>query len=165
MSKGFTDVSGQTRRHTICVDLDGTLVVNKWPELGDWMPGAVQAMQDFHNAGCKVILYSARLNPYDPWVFARRDPIIVYQAKQEVRAKLDSAGLHFVQIYDLEGKPGASVYIDDRAERYLGRNNSWKKMTEKVLMRLDLDEPEVPEFDYEVAKEADEQSRASNNHA
>lgn len=161
--KAFTDVTGMTRRHTICIDIDGTLVENKWPLLGDWMPGAVEAVQTFHKAGCKVIVFSARLNPFDPWTGAQRDPTLVWQAKQEVRQKLDDAGLHYVDIYDIEGKPGASVYIDDRAERYHGGTRSWKKLTEKVLMRLDLYEAELPEFDIDAAREADERSKASSD--
>lgn len=139
------------RTHHVVVDWDGTLVENKWPGMGDWMPGAVEAMRAFHRAGIKLVVFSARLSPFDPWTGQERDKGLVQGEYLKVRAKLDEGGLSFVDIWRLPGKPGGSVYIDDRAERYTGMRRSWEKMTEKVLTRLGLWEPEFPEFDQEVA--------------
>lgn len=144
MSKQFTDVKGNQRRHTVCLDLDGTLVENRWPELGAWMPGAKEAILTFHKAGIKLVVFSARLNPYDPWTSQPRDKAEVAIAKQGVRRLLDDAGFHFVDIWSSPGKPGASVYIDDRAERYHGRPGSWKALTQKVMLRLGMEDPETP---------------------
>lgn len=142
----FIDVRGGKRIHQIVVDWDGTCVEAKWPEMGDWMPGAIDAIKRFHSAGCKVVIFSARLNPYDPWTSMERDKAEVQTHTLAVRRKLDDAGLHFVDIWTLAGKPGGSVYIDDRAERYNGGAKSWDKLVERVLMRLDIEDPELPHF-------------------
>jgi hypothetical protein len=120
--------------------------------MGDWLPGAVEALRAFHEAGAKVLIFSARLSPYDPFTSRERHPAEVMNQVQAVRAKLDNAGLHFVDIWTLGGKPGGSVYIDDKAERYHGRPGSWKALRNKVLVRMKLEEPELPEFHQDVAK-------------
>lgn len=147
MPREFVDVKGRKQRHTVCFDWDGTLVEARWPEMGDWMLGATQALRDFYAAGVKLVVFSARLNPYDPWTSVPRSAAEIAQIKFDMRDKLDSAGFHMVDIWTSPGKPGASVYIDDRAERYHGRPGSWKALTTKVLMRLGLDDPEFPEVE------------------
>jgi hypothetical protein len=130
---------------TIVVDFDGTLVESAWPDIGDWMPGAREAMRAFNNAGYSILLHSVRLLPFDPW----GGPIPAAQVAAEiarVRHKLDTAGLTFIRIWTLPGKPPGAVYIDDKAERYGGRVGSWRAMTEKVLMRLGADEFAFPAF-------------------
>lgn len=147
----FTDVMGRRQKHTIVVDWDGTCVEAKWPDMGDWLPGAKAALRQFHDKGCRVVIFSARLSPFDPWSSQRRSAAVVQTEFLKVRDMLDRAGLTFVDIWMTEGKPGGSVYIDDRAERYHGRPGSWTKLAQKVLMRLDLTEPELPVFDQDVA--------------
>lgn len=120
---------------TIVVDFDGTLVENKWPGIGNWMPGAIKAMLDLHHAGYKIILFSARLSSSDPFTGNDRPPGEVMTEVQKVRSMLDKAGLTFIQIWTKAGKPGGAVYIDDRAERYNGRPGSWAKMVRRILIR------------------------------
>lgn len=142
---------GGKRKHHVVVDLDGTLVEQKWPELGELLPGAREAMLRLHRAGAKLVLFSARLNPYDPWTSQARDPGIVQAEYLKVRNLLDASGLSFIDIWRLPGKPGGTVYIDDRAEKYHGRPGSWKTLADKILMKLNLVEAEFPEFNQEVA--------------
>lgn len=124
---------------TIVVDLDGTLVESAWPDLGDWMPGAQEAMRAFNNAGYQIILHSVRLLPWMPDGQPRPAHEVAWETAR-VRNKLDTAGLTFIRIWTGAGKPPGAVYIDDKAERYGGRVGSWRAMTEKVLMRLGADE-------------------------
>jgi hypothetical protein len=158
----FVDVQGNSRKHTICVDWDGTLVEAKWPAMGDWMPGAIKAMKALHNAGANIIVYSARLNPRDPWSGNERAPGEVFGETQRVRNKLDEAGLHFVHIYTKTGKPGASVYIDDRGVHYNGRPNAWKAITERLLTTLFDVAPEFPVFDTERFDEYQNRNEVSS---
>jgi len=120
---------------TIILDFDGTLVENKWPDIGDWMPGAIKAVTRLHDAGFKLMVFSARLSPVDPFTHEDRNPADVITEIQRVRNKLDSAGLTYIDIWTKPGKPGGWLYIDDRGERYHGRATSWDKLTDKVLMR------------------------------
>lgn len=130
---------------TIVVDLDGTLVESKWPDLGDWMPGAINAMFAFNRAGYQVLLNSVRLLPIMPDGSPRPAHEVAFEVAR-VRNKLDSAGLTFVRIWKGPGKPPGAVYIDDKAERYGGRPGSWRAMTEKVLTRLGADTFEFDAF-------------------
>lgn len=44
----------------IAVDFDGTIVDHRYPEIGPWVPGAVETMQDLQREGVKLILWTIR---------------------------------------------------------------------------------------------------------
>jgi hypothetical protein len=119
----------------IAVDFDGTLVEKAWPGMGDWLPGAVEAMKALHEAGHTIFLYSARLSGLWP-DGAERKPAEVVIATQEVREKLDAAGLDFISIWTGEGKPHWDLLIDDKALYFPGRPGSWRKLVPVVLKRV-----------------------------
>ena len=145
-------VVGDTPRHTIIVDWDGTAVPSMWPERPTtFLPGFVDAMHRFHAAGFKVTIFSARLSPYDPWTSERRPQPVIDEEVAYVRSMLDAAGLDFVDIWTKEGKPGGSVYVDDKAERYHGCNGCWKRLADRVLVRLGQEAAVFPAFNQEVA--------------
>lgn len=137
--------------HTVVHDLDGTILTNAWPELGEFQPGAVESLKRLHELGIVQTVFSARLSPYDPFTSELRDPAFVAAEVQRVRAKLDEAGLTFLKIWTLPGKPGATIYTDDRAERYNPGPRGWERLTERILMRLGMEEAAFPEFNMEVA--------------
>lgn len=122
-------------RHAIAVDWDGTCVVPTWPErTTQWMPGAVEALRDL-SEHAYVYIWTARISPMDPFG-NRRPPAEVEAEVRYIREMLDEAGLTQVDIYRGYGKPGATVYVDDKAERYRGREGSWAALTEKILARI-----------------------------
>lgn len=138
-------VEGDTPVHTVIIDWDGTAVPSMWPERPtEFMPGFVKNMKRLHRAGIQLIIHSARLNPYDPWTRQLRDPLHMLGEEQWMRNMLDQAGLGFIGIYTRPGKPGGSVYVDDKAERYSGRPGSWDKVTDKILLRLGKEEAVFP---------------------
>jgi hypothetical protein len=138
-------VFGDTPRHTINVDWDGTAVPAKWPERPTtFLPGFVEAMRRFRDAGHPVQIWAARINPKDPWTGERRPDADIATEIAYIRDTLDDAGLKFVGIHTAEGKPGGAVYIDDKAERYNGSVNSWTKLVDKILLRLDNEAPIFP---------------------
>lgn len=145
--------AGDTPRHTVVLDWDGTLVPAQWPERPTtFMPGAIPALQAMHKAGYKLLVFSARLSPFDPFTSRRRDPSVLASEYQYVRDMLDRAGLAYVDIWRQEGKPGGSIYVDDKAVRYTGRPGSWRAVTEKIFALLGAEEPFFPEFNQEVAE-------------
>jgi len=138
-------VWGDTPVHTVVVDWDGTAVPPQWPERPTtFMPGFVKAMRKMHRAGFSLVIFSARISPWDPWTGMRRPKGHSKAEVQWIRGMLDREGLTFIQIWTKEGKPGGSVYIDDKAERYGGRVNSWDRVTEKVLLRLGKEDAVFP---------------------
>lgn len=142
---------GDTPRHVINCDWDGTAVPAMWPERPtEFLPGFVEAMRRFRDAGHPVQIWTARINPRDPWTGLRRPDDEIAAEIQYIRDTLDSARLQFVDIYTAEGKPGGAVYIDDKAERYNGGSKSWQKLTDKILLRLDNEAPIFPHNAQEV---------------
>lgn len=149
---GTRRVEGDTAVHTIIVDWDGTAVPAMWPDRPTtFMPGFVDNMRRLHLAGMKLVIASARLSPWDPFTSMRRDASFVFEETQHMRDMLDRAGLTFVDIWTKEGKPGGSVYVDDKAERYNGCTRCWDKVTDKILLRLGKEDALFPAFNQEVA--------------
>src|SRR5690242_19879458 len=106
--------SGAGEVSTIALDLDGTLLEGRWPEMGEWLPGAKEAVRTLVDAGHRCFIYSARLSPYMP-DGSERDPARVMQSIQAVRDLLDDAGLREVDIWTGAGKPFWDVLVDDKA--------------------------------------------------
>lgn len=136
---------GDTKVHTAVIDWDGTAVPSMWPERAMvFMPGFVKNMKRLNKAGIRLVIFSARLSPWDPWTGARRDTGFVFEETQYIRDMLDRHGLGFIDIWTKEGKPGGSVYVDDKAERYGGRAKSWDRVTDKILARLGKEDAVFP---------------------
>lgn len=141
---------GDTPVHTIVVDWDGTAVPSVWPDHAtEFMPGFVKAMRRFHKEGFRLMILSARLSPWDPWTGRRRHPSHSATERAIMRDMLDRAGLSYIDIWTKEGKPGGSVYIDDKAERYGGHTKSWDAMITRVLARLGKEDAIFPAHDGE----------------
>jgi len=98
----------------IAVDFDGTLVEKAWPGMGDWIPGAVEAMKKLHEAGHTVFLYTARLSGRWP-DGSERNPAELVIETQLVRNMLDEAGLSWMEIWTGEGKPHWDLLIDRKS--------------------------------------------------
>jgi len=138
--------------HTVIVDWDGTAVPSMWPEQPqEFMPGFVKNMNRLHKAGFRILIQSARLNPYDPFTGVERDQGIVATEVQYMRHLLDRHGLTYIDIWTRPGKASGSVYVDDKGERYGGRSRSWDKVTDKILLRLCGEEAVFPNL-YDVTE-------------
>lgn len=114
------------------------------------MPGFVKNMQRLHRNGWKITIFSARLSPWDPFTFQRRPTHVVADEINYVREMLDSHGLTYVDIWTKEGKPGGSVYVDDKAERYNPSARAWDRVTARILLRAGQEEAVFPAFNQEV---------------
>ena len=107
------------------VDFDGVIVEERWPEIGQLMPGAVEAMQAIHRAGWWIVINTCRAG----------------RLAEEARAFLLDAGIPFDRFNEnLEHrsqrfgsdsrKISADVYIDDRN---LGGFPGWPVVLEQLL--------------------------------
>jgi hypothetical protein len=138
-----------TGKHTVVVDWDGTAVKNTWPDkTAEWMPGFLQAVRRWHNAGLAITIHSSRFNPHNPYTM-KQDDYWKAEAKANalfIRQALDEAGLSFIGVWDKPGKPTGSVYVDDKAERYGGHVNSWRGVCDKVLLRLGNEDAAFPDY-------------------
>lgn len=123
-------------KQKFAVDWDGTCVEDAWPAMGDWLPGAIDALKHLSSLG-SVTIWSCRTNP----VYRDLTPRPIGESVAEVNAireMLDKAGLRTVDIHDHKlGKPSADFYIDNKALRYTGRNRSWKVLLERINTRME----------------------------
>ena len=44
----------------IAVDFDDTIAVNKYPEIGEEMPGAIEGLLELQSYGCHIIIWTCR---------------------------------------------------------------------------------------------------------
>lgn len=99
----------------IAIDFDGTIVKHEFPYIGDPVPGAIEWMKKFQDAGAKLILWTMRSN---------------YGRNGDTRRTLTEAvdycytnGIKFWAInnnpeqvaWTASAKAFANVYIDDAA--------------------------------------------------
>lgn len=124
------------RKPTVCVDWDGTCVELAWPAMGDWLPGAIDALrllaEDY-----TITVHSCRMAAVQPSGDPRRMEDIARQWGL-IREKLDAADLQEVRIHPAgAGKPHAVMYVDDRAHRLATRRSrqSWMGVVEKLRLR------------------------------
>lgn len=115
------------------VDWDGTCVEEVWPGMGDWLPGAVDALRWMSSVG-KTVIYSLRCSEYEVDDVTPRNPADVRWEQGRIRSKLIAAGLHKVEVYpNGRGKPPGKFYVDDRGVRFEG---DWQPVLEFIQSRL-----------------------------
>ena len=114
-------------RPKYCVDWDGVCGEERredgsiwWPEIGPWLPGAVEGLRALSDDGLTVIC-STRFNVLEYDQQYPRPAADVNRDILAIRERLDAAYLQDVLVYEPQwGKPPADVYIDDRGLRHAG---------------------------------------------
>lgn len=109
----------------IAVDFDGTLCTERYPEIGDPIPGVIKLVQKLHKKGNTIILYTCRTGEYLDdavrWCQARKIPIdYVNENVPERIAYYGGADSR---------KISADIYIEDRA---VNLSYNWKRIKELV---------------------------------
>lgn len=115
------DKAGAEHKTIFVVDWDGVCTEAMWPEWGDWLPGAPEALAELLTLG-EVRISSARINPHKFGLdgIELRDPADVDVEVKRMRDMLDEKGLYGVVIHTTIGKPSGTYYIDDRAVEFKG---------------------------------------------
>lgn len=103
---------------SVAVDFDGTIVENKFPEIGELKPGAIEALQALKSKGYKIIIHSARSSTPEG-------------NANEMKAFLDKNQVPYDEIHSSAGKPIASAYIDDKSIEF---KDNWQQIVDRVLM-------------------------------
>lgn len=102
------------------VDWDGTLVSDdKYPEPGDWLPGAQAFLRYLCDLG-EVVIYTCRTSYYEVNDTKCRSFADTQKDHAAIREQLDEAGFQMVGIATNHGKPGADYYIDNKAIEFRG---------------------------------------------
>jgi predicted phosphatase len=113
---------------TIAVDFDGTM--NQYESWGDGtiknnpISGTIEALTTLHNLGFDIIIFTCRANSKVNGEDYPRQLCML-------RKWLNENNLSFVMI-QLEGKPVAEYYIDDRGITF---NNNWAEITQFITQQ------------------------------
>jgi hypothetical protein len=117
---------------TFAVDWDGTCVENAWPEMGRWLPGAVEVLRELDSLGT-VVIHSCRVAPAEIDGKTWRDPEAVRMEVAGIKSMLAEEGLGHIEVWQRPWKPSALVYIDDKAVNFYG---NWQHVLDVVEARL-----------------------------
>lgn len=121
-NNGLFSSTSSKKLKTIAIDFDGTIVDNRFPEIGPAIPGAVSAIQKLKNDGHTLILYTCRCG-------GTLDAAIQWLQKQGILFDYVNTNLP-ENIKDFGGdtrKIYADFYIDDKS---FGVSIDWGKILE-----------------------------------
>lgn len=92
----------------LAVDFDGTLVTNKFPEIGEIKPEVWNAVLNAQKDGCKIILWTSRTGEVlNQAVQFCRDHGLVFNAINDNIPEVKALGWNARKVF-------AKYYIDDR---------------------------------------------------
>ena len=92
----------------ISIDFDGVIVEDKWPEIGDPIPGAIETINEWYDAGYWIIINSCRDSGKEwrdmfDWL---RSEISFHEINDNLDWRIDKYATN-------PRKIGADIYIDD----------------------------------------------------
>lgn len=101
-----------TLPHIIAVDFDGTLVTNKFPEIGEIRQPLWAAIRQAQLNGSKLILWTSRTAEYlDAAVKFCKEHGLEFDAVNENISEVKAVGWNARKVF-------ANIYIDDRNAMY-----------------------------------------------
>jgi hypothetical protein len=118
-------------RGIIVVDLDGTICEHRYPDFGQPIAGAKEALQRLKAAGFWIVIHTVRTSSafeaaglYEPEV----------NSPEAVSAFLQSYDIPYDEIW-MHDKPLAIAYIDDRSVRLVGNRyeSNWHEIADALL--------------------------------
>lgn len=114
----------------IAIDFDGTIVENRYPEIGHFRPGAVEAIKQLRRDGYVLILWTCRtgLELGRAVAFCAEAGIRFDGINQNLRSEIVKYGGDSRKI-------GADIYIDDRG---IAELPSWSEIYEIIRERLPM---------------------------
>lgn len=115
----------------VAVDWDGTLTEDdRWPEVGGWLPGAVDALKCLAEVYDEVVIYSCRVADWETDEVTPRNNEDQIELIENML--LDAEIPPNVYVWTRSYKPMAKAYIDNRGVRF---NGNWAK-TLQVLFHV-----------------------------
>jgi hypothetical protein len=109
----------------VLIDFDGTIApfghLFSFPEP---LPGAIEALKKFQDAGIKVVIFTSRLSPL--WL-----ETVGHSMFQHIDYINEYLGRYGITPYGITAqKVPAFAYIDDHAYRY---EDNWNELVERIL--------------------------------
>jgi hypothetical protein len=112
----------------LMIDFDGTICENKFPEIGEPKPKAIEVMQALDKSGFKIVIHTCRANPE----IAGQEESNRYIKEMEDWLKENK--IPYDDVWKGVGKPIGHLYIDDNALPFLG----WAVTLEGILTMMKL---------------------------
>lgn len=98
----------KNERKTICVDFDGTICKNEFPDIGEPIEDTIDYLRRLPEDEYVIVIHTCRANP-DFHFYNGRDVF------SEMKEWLINNNIPFDSIWCGQGKPYAVAYIDDRS--------------------------------------------------
>lgn len=116
----------------IAIDFDGTIVEHKFPKIGKPMPGAIETIKEFKEAGHKLILWTCREDEGHNINRQYLREAVEFCEKQGIKfdAVNETIEEEEFRTTGLKRKPYAHYYIDDAI---VGGFPGWDKIKDEIL--------------------------------
>lgn len=119
---------------TIAVDFDGTIVEDRYPDIGPLIPEARDVLDEFRKAGGKIILWTCRTGADLTTAirFLRQNGVYIDAANRHLPENMEAFRRQFPHVpeCDIESrKVLADMYIDDRNPGGV----DWKNIRELLM--------------------------------
>jgi hypothetical protein len=117
-------MENQTKKLTIAVDFDGTIVEHRYPDIGEIIPGAFEVLRELQERGHRLILWTVRdgIDLKNAVDFCLDHGIIFYAVNESMPNE------EFNKY--ISRKVDADVFIDDRN---VGGFLGWDKIREVLI--------------------------------
>ena len=105
----------EARNKDIVVDFDGTLAQWAYPDMGEPMPGAKEALEYLRRQGYRIVINTCRMSPEINTIVER------VNTRHAIRIWMLKNDMPYDEIDDgCNGKRLGAVYIDDQAVAFRG---------------------------------------------
>lgn len=130
---------------TLSIDFDGTIVFEKYPGIGELIPGAKEAINTLHDMGHIIIINSCRAGPYEEQMKQ-----YLYTAEIKHHFVNENPSWRIEQYEGLDSrKIGADYYIDDR--NLFTREINWQDIFSEILKLCREPGDKIPDLTCEAA--------------
>jgi len=113
----------------VAIDFDGTIVEDKYPNIGPLKENAVSCIKLLKELGCYIIVTSCRTSPN------RTSSVTERSLQRQIMQKfLRENDIPYDWVDDgTQGKVVADIYVDDRAIRF---ENNWDEIVRIINLML-----------------------------
>ena len=124
-------MSKTPERGVIVVDLDGTICEHCYPDFGEPIAGAKEALRRLKAAGFRIVVHTVRTSASFQ---APEAYVPEVNSLEAVHAFLQQHAIPYDEIW-LHDKPLAVAYIDDRAVRLTGNRmvSNWQAIADALM--------------------------------
>jgi predicted mannosyl-3-phosphoglycerate phosphatase (HAD superfamily) len=113
----------------IAIDFDGTIVEDKFPEIGEMMPGAAEVINELYHSGHKIIIWTSRqgINLLRAIEWMAKNGIRYHHINESCPQNVAAYGNDTRKIF-------ADIYIDDKS--LIPPPGDWQQIREMIRDKI-----------------------------